>query len=543
MTVVQSLTLLASSNARWTTTQEKTIARDYPFTDLDLETPDQFVVRTYLQFLWLPESIMPINLLVPSLHRVQDASPQSPDSPHPLHALLDPLLLSVRSVVAKYHTDLPEILVQDGGGGGLEECMMWYALGYEMSEVGGDTTSTNNEDAIMLEEKLRNDWLERLERREVQLQVLLYLLKLSLPGPCTPLAPVKIPANDVVPSTKKKRQKERAKVIIPSAQERLESFMDKLSMWQLVINVNDANKPADRDERDWMQAFCENVVERQFKAILPDLCALLRRKLFPHSPFADEDNDTGTRSSPGSQVAGPARPRPNRKLTRSSTSTSVFQSKGRPSPKPIQRSSSILPHTTASDTRSRSRSLSVSLAQDASARRSNSSSGTSSSLKRALSREVSMSRGFKPRAQQSQASQPNNSSTKVPARPKKEAKKEDKGSQGVTLVAATPTKPKIREGWRNSRQTSSQSQSRAFSPDLEVGMDDDDGDELGDADNEGLTDVKDEDEELWLPNSSPDVLLLGGRKRAASSSSSSRGLSDPAEEGGMDTPAKKRLRR
>lgn len=74
---------------------------------------------------------------------------------------------------------------------------------------------------------------------------------------------MKIPANDVVPTTKKKRQKERAKVIIPSAQERLESFMDKLSMWQLVINMNDANKPADRDERDWMQAFCENVVERQ----------------------------------------------------------------------------------------------------------------------------------------------------------------------------------------------------------------------------------------------------------------------------------------
>lgn len=55
MALVRSLTLLTSSNARWTTTQEKTIARDYPFTDIHLETPDQFVVRTYLQFLWLPE--------------------------------------------------------------------------------------------------------------------------------------------------------------------------------------------------------------------------------------------------------------------------------------------------------------------------------------------------------------------------------------------------------------------------------------------------------------------------------------------------------
>jgi hypothetical protein len=74
---------------------------------------------------------------------------------------------------------------------------------------------------------------------------------------------VKIPANDVVPSTKKKRQKERAKAIVPCAKERLESFMDKLSMWQLVINMNDSNKPAVEDERDWMQTFCENIVEPQ----------------------------------------------------------------------------------------------------------------------------------------------------------------------------------------------------------------------------------------------------------------------------------------
>ena len=114
----------------------------------------------------------------------------------------------------------------------------------------------------------------------------------------------------------------------------------------------------------------------------------------------------------------------------------------------------------------------------------------------------------------------------------------------MTLVAATPTKPKVRGDSRNYRQASSQSQSRAFSPDLDVGMEGDDGvdDDLEDTDNEGLPEVKDEDEELWLPNSSPDVLLLGARKRAASGSSSSRGLSDSAEDGGMDTPVKKRMR-
>lgn len=39
--------------------------------------------------------------------------------------------------------------------------------------------------------------------------------------------------------------------------------MDKLCTWQLVVNMNDLDKRPDKDERDWMQTFCENVVERQ----------------------------------------------------------------------------------------------------------------------------------------------------------------------------------------------------------------------------------------------------------------------------------------
>ena len=39
----------------WTATQEKTISRDYPFAESIDEIPEQFVVRHYLQFLWLPE--------------------------------------------------------------------------------------------------------------------------------------------------------------------------------------------------------------------------------------------------------------------------------------------------------------------------------------------------------------------------------------------------------------------------------------------------------------------------------------------------------
>lgn len=45
----------SSKPQNWTASQEKLIAKDFPFSDIALETPDQYVARTYLQFLWLPE--------------------------------------------------------------------------------------------------------------------------------------------------------------------------------------------------------------------------------------------------------------------------------------------------------------------------------------------------------------------------------------------------------------------------------------------------------------------------------------------------------
>ena len=40
--------------ANWTAAQEKSISQDYPFAIQD-ENPEDYVARTYLQFLWLPE--------------------------------------------------------------------------------------------------------------------------------------------------------------------------------------------------------------------------------------------------------------------------------------------------------------------------------------------------------------------------------------------------------------------------------------------------------------------------------------------------------
>ncbi|KAH7881705.1 hypothetical protein F5I97DRAFT_1833255 [Phlebopus sp. FC_14] len=53
-----------------------------------------------------------------------------------------------------------------------------------------------------------------------------------------------------VPSSRKKRRKERPKAIVPTPTERLVSFMDKLSTPQTF------NKA--RDQRDWLRCFCED---------------------------------------------------------------------------------------------------------------------------------------------------------------------------------------------------------------------------------------------------------------------------------------------
>ncbi|KAF9222161.1 hypothetical protein BS17DRAFT_756313 [Gyrodon lividus] len=515
MNAFHTLTLLTSSSVKWTATQEKTINREYPFTDIHLESPDQFVVRTYLQFLWLPESIMPIHLLVPSLKRVGDVPSRVSDAPHPLHPLLDPLLLSAGATAAKYHVELPQILTDDGGAGETEESMMWFALNYEkIGNNAEEAESAHGEDAVMMEEKSRNAWLERLERREVQLQILLYFLKLSLPGPCAPLPPVTVvPSSaDPVPSTKKKRRKDRPKTVIPSPTQRLESFMDKLSTWQLVSLMDD---PQNRTKRDWMQIFCEEVVERQFKSSLPDLCALFRSKLFPHSPFDNDATDTDSLSSP----ASPSHTHPHK---------AVLAAESR---KGVQRSSSVLPHTMES--RQRSRSLSVSLAQDASNRRAMSS--TSSSLKRALSREVSMSRAFKPRVQAASkdAEPPRSTQTQLAfAKSSDNCRKKTSSGSGVTLVTATPTKAKnAQRAW-----SYTVSETRSSTPSLGLDMDD-----KGQSDSDEVREVKEEDEEMWLPDSSPDILLLGVQKRTVSESSS-LGLFDEDDDVVTGIPLKKRKR-
>ncbi|KAG2337259.1 hypothetical protein BDR05DRAFT_1005205 [Suillus weaverae] len=553
MSLQQAFVLHTPASLKWTAAQEKSLSRDYPLQDHDLADPALFVQRTYLHFLWLPHSIMPLSVFIPSLLRVRATPDLAEDQPHPLHTFIEPLLLSVRAAANKYHNELPQILADGGGAGEAEESMMWYALGYE--KVDASSEYLNREDNAMLEDKWRSGWLERMEQREVQIQILLYFLKLSLPGPCTPLPPVEVPPSDSInfispakPShSRKKKKKEKLNSIIPSSVERLESFMDKLSMWQLVSLMNISRTEITirhKNERDWMQKFCEDVVEPLFKSKLPEQCTLLRSKLFPNSPFSDEIPSPGP--STEQSVSGP------RSHHSSSTIAAGTQSRG----------------TTRAPVRTRS--LTASLAEEKEKERAAIVGATQDkAFQRALTRQISMYRAWKGKDRSKTAV---SQTAKVSAAAAKrivvrtDSQTQSRTAPAITLVTATPVKkPPPRAKSNVSAQSSSPiSDARSLSPRLAgrssspptahssslTPLDTHDNglssasvpllgfssDNLCNATDEG----EDAEEVIWLPNSSPDVLLLsksewvvGTKKRVPSAAS---------EVLASDTPARKRMR-
>ncbi|TFK38249.1 hypothetical protein BDQ12DRAFT_705609 [Crucibulum laeve] len=467
-------TLESSKKVNWTSGQEKSLANDYPF-DLTNETPDRYVARTYLQFLWLPESIMPLQSLPSSIRRVNAPSSSTNSTPHPLHALLEPLLLTTRHSSTKYHEELPRILADGGGAGEMEETMMWYALSYEKAD-GSDRVRDDNIEPWM-DDKWRQNWLERLERREVQMQIMLYMLKLSLPGP---------PSQEESPKKRKKLRKEPT-IPTPSVEQRLEAFMDKLSMWQLVSSVDQGSKPVvvkngKIEDRDWMQIFCEDVVEPQFKGQQPGLCALLRSKVFPSSPFSD-DNSAGTISrSPSPEPA-----RATSKLRAASPASSSRYSSPAPS------ATSQTKEDARALARSRSRSLSISLAQE---RERATSAGPSK--RRVLNREVSMSRVFKPRPKKDQA--PDKGKSKDASKEKLQPKKD----VGTTLVEDTPIKS-ARAMPRSGSQALLFTQSQTLFPAQQQMQRENSNSGSAWPLAKGLGD---DDDDAWLMGTSPDVLLL-----------------------------------
>ncbi|KAI1793673.1 DNA replication regulator SLD3-domain-containing protein [Ganoderma leucocontextum] len=427
---------------------------------------------------------MPLQFLMHALLRATSASdPAATTSQqvagHPLHSLLQPVLLTSRAVSHKYHTRIPSIISEESEPADPEEEYVWYA--YHKDKVGEDERQEGQDD-YEAQERLKNAWLEKYERREVQIQVLLYFLLVSLPkdraGPSIedartaiadslPLPPSLSPSK---PKKRKHKDRGRGRAQDPPPQpleERLESYMDKLAMWQLMQAVDSSlgrgetsrsavgkEKDKQKDDRDWMQAFCEDVVEPLFKAKLPELCALFRSKLFPDAG----NSDTSLGLSP------PLSPKPATKRLKSSASASGSASSSRAASKPAANGK-------AKDAmRSRSNSLALSLEQEKREReRSRSLSlGPNGLRKRAIIPEVTMTTKFgKARAKQ-KAELERTASVPGPSLSRTQSQQAASGGStdakhvqkmGSVLVAATPTKP--RDGTsRSQSQRTSRSQAR-----------------------------------------------------------------------------------
>ncbi|TEB25786.1 hypothetical protein FA13DRAFT_1636967 [Coprinellus micaceus] len=430
MATIQSVYSLSSQKkVHWSAVQENSLS-EFPF-ELSEESPEEFAYRTYLQFLWLPESIMPLNLLVPSMRRIN--APSS-SAAHPLHAPLDDILQTVSSMNTKYRKELLRILVNGGGAGEVEETMMWFAVSHENAET----------EEPWLDAAWRDQWLERLQRREVEIQIMLYFLKLSLPAP---------PQTD-----KGKRKRRRSFSAEVTTEEYLEQFMDRLSMWQLLEAVQ-STRGDKVEERDWMQSFCEEIVEPEFRNLLPNLCSLLRSKVFPHSPFSDTESDTSTtRASSPAEESQPA----SRGISRAPSQAKGFQPDAR------------------ALARERSRSLSMSLAQE------REQTTAAPTKKRMGTREISMSRIFKARSKPTTAA----TSGKPEHEPQPSQSQSRAKDVGVTLVEDTPAKPRDR--------TVSFSQTQAMYPSSR---------NLFTRQDSALSVATDNDD-AWQISSSPDIMML-----------------------------------
>jgi hypothetical protein len=199
-------------------------------------------------------------------------------------------------------------------------------------------------------------------------------------------------------------------------------------------------------------------LHRRFKTQLPELCLLLRDKVFPNSPFSDNESLTG---SPTSRSPSP--------------SPNVTHNRNK---------------SLSDDTlRPRSRSLSVSLAEDAQARR----AGTNKA-KKALNREVSMSRVFKPKPKTKSKTDINGKGNEGDETNRSHSVgqyRHKRRDEGVTLVEATPVKGSSKARSAPLPVTTSRGvksiRGGLFSKSI---------------------DESEEDEEIWDIPSSPDILLL-----------------------------------
>ncbi|VDC04331.1 unnamed protein product [Peniophora sp. CBMAI 1063] len=419
-------TLDNEAPVKWNANQENTLLRDSTqfsrLFDASLTAANltERVRGAYVQYLWLPEAIMPLSRFVPHLRRLAASEPTSSSANdiHPLHPALDAILLTSRWCTYKHHDLLSQDTTRTSAGD--EASLMAWALEKAPAPVGAE------------DESLPPDPIARqleAEQREVQIQILLHMLKLSLQGPCTspPIRPLPLSR------TEQRRRRNKPSSVSDTEgtpeemiEERLEGLMDRLMLWQSSLPVEDEGKAEDSTGepfRDWTQSFYDDIVCPEFAHKLPDLCRLFRVKVFrlPQWSEAEEEADDPQ------------------------TSVSVLKAKAAPPIHPFFRQASSKssgshdPSRAPSRSRSRSRSLSVSLAQEAQEEELRRVSSHRS--KRGLDREWSTSRSLKGNRSQSQTQ----TQQVGPIRTVETVVSDDRRSDGpLVLVESTPRKPKKR---------------------------------------------------------------------------------------------------
>ncbi|KAH9064548.1 hypothetical protein EDB87DRAFT_1250342 [Lactarius vividus] len=267
----------------------------------------------YLQFLWLPEvrSTMPLGQFV---HMIQllarpHSTSSSSDDVHPLHPALDDILLTGNWCTYKFQERLLQSVVaaashaHASSGADLEVSIMLFVL-ERYALLREDQSESGERACDSLDDKKR--WLSGIEKREVQIQILLHLLKLSLPGkcPCIPARPVPMRSSH---AQKRRRVAQRQSSggddddggdrveATPRSilEDRLEGLMDRLVLWQMALPDAEASADGTKTVRDWTQAFCDDVVQPAFAQKLPEQYKLLRRKLFRIPQWTSSEEDEG----------------------------------------------------------------------------------------------------------------------------------------------------------------------------------------------------------------------------------------------------------
>ncbi|KAG8992613.1 hypothetical protein FRB94_008340 [Tulasnella sp. JGI-2019a] len=256
----------ASCPIAWPATQGGSIHINYPFSGIDTESQaaEEYATRKYVETLWLPNSVFPLENFVRDLQRLVAIENQSSTTPIFLYKLVQHILLDRKAVTAKYTCTLPEVLEVDGAPENEEERMVLYAKTLERKPT-----------------KDKGVWLERFHCREYQIQILLRMLLLLYPLPSTSLSQK---------SHKKKRKPE-------ISLEQIENSLMSLLCGLVALAESNTSVTWSGDANEgWVGQFCEEVIGPIFQAKLPDIYDMCLLNLCPSKYQSPPSSPT---SSPG----------------------------------------------------------------------------------------------------------------------------------------------------------------------------------------------------------------------------------------------------